>query len=733
MAKRINFFDGAQSGTVPTIGNITTTDLVTYANDAAFEAANVGSPVAGNIYFNTTLNLIRYYNGSSWGSIVDESSTQTVTNKAIDGSNNTISNLDGDEVIIDAIPGLTATDAQAAFTEHQTEIEQNTTDIATNVTNISNNASDISDLQTDKEDKANKGIANGYASLDSGGKVPVTQLPSSLMEYKGTWDASTNTPTLADGIGDNGDIYVASPGGTQNLGSGNITFATGDWVIYNGSVWQKSINSDAVQSVNSFTGAVTLDTDDIPEGTNKYNATHTGEVTGSTVLTVDKTTITNKTIGTPESGDFFLFSDTSDSGNMKAADFSSLSGGGSGGSPKLVGGGTVSMSMTQIITEQLVSDTSDPAPAMRWEGGTFTPSQTFTANTVAMDLRNATATTGDYEMLLYNTAAGQPSGAPIATTGPIAITTLPGINGTLIEKPLVSPVLLNSGVTYAIIVHNIDGDGDVRWMKTVSDLGGGDLMGSNDGTSWTTTAGRQAVYQIKSDDLIAIGFTSPLFLEVAGLDYVDNRIPITESPIIFGTTDEVAYVTPNNSSPGPDLSVDVGTLDGVPPGSAIIARVDGADVLVGDTDRYEDGAASRLYSGSETDLVEAQGQPFTYPAFVAGVWLDITSFELPPGTWDVHVIAVHRIGSATLPGAASDLYTHIHTVPGNAVGTTVYGSNTGVSPYNNLILQNMPTSFRSEITVSSPTTYYLKHGTDISPAANSVRLDYYKVFARKVK
>jgi hypothetical protein len=58
------------------------------------------------------------------------------------------------------------------------------------------------------------------------------------------------------------------------------------------------------------------------------NATHTGEVTGSGALTVDKTAITNKTTVTPVSGDFILVSDTSDGGNLKKANFSDFGGGG---------------------------------------------------------------------------------------------------------------------------------------------------------------------------------------------------------------------------------------------------------------------------------------------------------------------------------------------------------------------------------------------------------------------
>lgn len=115
------------------------------------------------------------------------------------------------------------------------------------------------DIQTQldaKQATSEKGAANGYASLDSGGKVPAAQLPSSLMDYQGAWNASTNTPSLADGVGDNGDVYRVSVAGTQDLGSGDITVAVGDFIIYNGSIWERSPAVDAVTSVFSRQGDV---------------------------------------------------------------------------------------------------------------------------------------------------------------------------------------------------------------------------------------------------------------------------------------------------------------------------------------------------------------------------------------------------------------------------------------------------------------------------------------------
>jgi hypothetical protein len=88
--------------------------------------------------------------------------------------------------------------------------------------------------------------------------------------YQGTWDASTNTPALASGVGTNGYYYIVNVAGNTNL-NGITDWKVGDWAIFHGSAWQKVDNTDAVVSVNGYTGAVSLVSSDIPEGlTNLY-------------------------------------------------------------------------------------------------------------------------------------------------------------------------------------------------------------------------------------------------------------------------------------------------------------------------------------------------------------------------------------------------------------------------------------------------------------------------------
>ena len=108
-----------------------------------------------------------------------------------------------------------------------------------------------------------KGANNGVATLDAGGKLTISQLPIGALIYKGTWNATTNTPTLADNSGTAGDYYIVSVAGTQTFGGQPISFLVNDSIIYNGSIWQKSGNANEVTSVNGQTGPVVLTKSDI--------------------------------------------------------------------------------------------------------------------------------------------------------------------------------------------------------------------------------------------------------------------------------------------------------------------------------------------------------------------------------------------------------------------------------------------------------------------------------------
>ena len=114
--------------------------------------------------------------------------------------------------------------------------------------------------------------------------------------YKGTWNASTNTPALASGVGTTGWYYIVNVAGSTNL-DGITDWSVGDWAIFDGTAWQQVDNTDAVVSVNGFTGAVSLTTSNISEGTNLYytDARARGSVSAGTGISYNSTTgvITN--------------------------------------------------------------------------------------------------------------------------------------------------------------------------------------------------------------------------------------------------------------------------------------------------------------------------------------------------------------------------------------------------------------------------------------------------------
>lgn len=143
------------------------------------------------------------------------------------------------------------------------------------------------------------GVANGVATLDGGGTVPLSQIPASIqgtLSYQGTWNASTNTPTLASGVGTKGYYYVVSVAGSTNL-DGITDWNIGDMAVYSGTAWQQIDNTDAVTSVNGYTGTVVLNATDV--GAVGTIASSDGSIVVSTVgSAVDLTVSTDSPAST---------------------------------------------------------------------------------------------------------------------------------------------------------------------------------------------------------------------------------------------------------------------------------------------------------------------------------------------------------------------------------------------------------------------------------------------------
>lgn len=76
------------------------------------------------------------------------------------------------------------------------------------------------------------------------------------LTFKGTWNASTNSPTLTSSVGTTGFYYTVSVAGSTNL-DGISTWLVGDLAVFNGSVWQRVVGSTTVQSVTGTSNRIT--------------------------------------------------------------------------------------------------------------------------------------------------------------------------------------------------------------------------------------------------------------------------------------------------------------------------------------------------------------------------------------------------------------------------------------------------------------------------------------------
>jgi hypothetical protein len=123
------------------------------------------------------------------------------------------------------------------------------------------------------------------------------------LSYQGTWNASTNTPTLTSSSGTSNYYYVVSVSGSTNL-NGITDWVTGDWAIYNGTAWQKIDQTNLVISVAGRTGAITLTTADIGGlGTIATQASSNVSITGGSITGITDLAVADGGTGASTAGD----------------------------------------------------------------------------------------------------------------------------------------------------------------------------------------------------------------------------------------------------------------------------------------------------------------------------------------------------------------------------------------------------------------------------------------------
>ncbi|MEI6462474.1 MAG: hypothetical protein WCO33_02280 [bacterium] len=190
--------------------------------------------------------------------------------------------------------------------------------------------------------------------LDSGGKIQTSLLPSQIvgsLKYKGNWNATTNTPTLGNGGagGVSGDFYIVDTAGSTTI-DGNSSWSVADWIVNNGSVWNKvgEVHTD-VLSFNGLQGVVNVTSDNIPEGVvNKYfsNTLARNAISGINVISYNST---NGQIDCP------TCVTTSGNGNIVSGTGANISGTLTG---RLIGAGNVTFGVSSNVPTSITNDTN---------------------------------------------------------------------------------------------------------------------------------------------------------------------------------------------------------------------------------------------------------------------------------------------------------------------------------------------------------------------------------------
>ena len=164
----------------------------------------------------------------------------------------------------------------------------------------------IADIVEAPTIKLTSGAVDGYfLKTDSDGNATWTPISASQV-YKGTWDADTNTPTLADSTGVQGHYYRVTTAGTSDLddsgssGNKSISYDVGDDVIHNGTFWERipgvgytlQTATDAVlggvkigSGVIISNGIISVSTD--AETLDGFDSTNFVRATGSVVETIN--------------------------------------------------------------------------------------------------------------------------------------------------------------------------------------------------------------------------------------------------------------------------------------------------------------------------------------------------------------------------------------------------------------------------------------------------------------
>ena len=134
-------------------------------------------------------------------------------------------------------------------------------------------------------------VSSSSSNLATGAQIQtaINTAVTGVLSFQGTWNASTNSPTLSSGSGTPGYYYIVGTAGSTNL-DGITDWAVGDWAVFS------DLATDAWQKIDN---------------------TQVGNVTGTGVN--NRLAIWNGTTAIDSDGDFYVDGDTIYTTNLEAS------------------------------------------------------------------------------------------------------------------------------------------------------------------------------------------------------------------------------------------------------------------------------------------------------------------------------------------------------------------------------------------------------------------------------
>jgi hypothetical protein len=240
--------------------------IVAAAPTGVFAAFTVGSlaikksgvwipftPVTGMVKWHTALVTYLRWSGSAWVDISHV--TGGLSTALASAATTTLANLTGDYGHITGTTTITSFDTapkaglmKTIIFDGALTLTHGANLILPSSANIVTAAGDVAIVRAESTS-----IWRVIAYFRADGTPLV--LSAEAMVFKDTWDASTNSPVLVNGTGNNGDVYVVSVAGSQNLGAGADYYEVGDQLIYNGTVWRHVRTGEASTPITEASAA----------------------------------------------------------------------------------------------------------------------------------------------------------------------------------------------------------------------------------------------------------------------------------------------------------------------------------------------------------------------------------------------------------------------------------------------------------------------------------------------